>query len=41
VASGIFGFTRNPMYLGFTLVLLGWSAFLGSLWAPPAAVSFG
>ncbi|HYD86371.1 MAG TPA: isoprenylcysteine carboxylmethyltransferase family protein [Vitreimonas sp.] len=23
VADGLFGFTRNPMYLGFTLTLLG------------------
>jgi protein-S-isoprenylcysteine O-methyltransferase Ste14 len=30
VASGIFRFTRNPMYLGFLLVLLGWALFLSN-----------
>jgi protein-S-isoprenylcysteine O-methyltransferase Ste14 len=33
VTSGIFRFTRNPMYVGLTLVLLGWAAFLCSAWA--------
>src|SRR6185436_13319651 len=31
VVSGIYKYTRNPMYLGFGLVLLGWSAFLSNL----------
>ena len=31
VVSGIYKYTRNPMYLGFTLVLLGWAAFLSNL----------
>ena len=33
VISGIYKYTRNPMYLGFALVLLGWAALLSSLTA--------
>lgn len=31
IVSGIYKYTRNPMYLGFLLVLLGWAAFLSNL----------
>lgn len=31
VSDGIFGITRNPMYLGLLLVLLGWAVWLQSL----------
>jgi protein-S-isoprenylcysteine O-methyltransferase Ste14 len=31
VTTGIFGMTRNPMYLGLALVLVAWTIFLGSL----------
>ena len=31
VVSGIYTYTRNPMYVGFVLVLLGWAAFLSNL----------
>ena len=31
VTHGIYGRTRNPMYLGFLLALLGWAAYLGNL----------
>jgi protein-S-isoprenylcysteine O-methyltransferase Ste14 len=31
VVSGIYRYTRNPMYLGFALVLLGWAVFLSNL----------
>ena len=30
VVSGLYGYTRNPMYLGFLLILLGWAAFLSN-----------
>ena len=31
VVSGIYKYTRNPMYLGFLLILLGWATFLSNL----------
>jgi protein-S-isoprenylcysteine O-methyltransferase Ste14 len=33
VVDGIYGWTRNPLYLGSTLVYLGLSVAAGSLWA--------
>jgi protein-S-isoprenylcysteine O-methyltransferase Ste14 len=30
VTSGVYRFTRNPMYVGLALVLLAWTAFLSS-----------
>jgi protein-S-isoprenylcysteine O-methyltransferase Ste14 len=30
VTSGIYGFTRNPMYLGPFFVLVGWALYLGN-----------
>ncbi|UVE16521.1 isoprenylcysteine carboxylmethyltransferase family protein [Pseudomonas sp. LS44] len=32
VSSGIYRYTRNPMYLGFATVLLAWAVFLA--WLP-------
>src|SRR5262245_29716919 len=32
VTNGIYRITRNPMYVGVTLVLCGWAFFLDSLW---------
>jgi protein-S-isoprenylcysteine O-methyltransferase Ste14 len=33
VMSGIYRLTRNPMYLGFLLVLLGWAIYLSNVLA--------
>lgn len=33
VTSGVYRFTRNPMYLGFLLVLAGWAMYLSNLLA--------
>jgi protein-S-isoprenylcysteine O-methyltransferase Ste14 len=30
VVSGVYAFTRNPMYLGFLFVLVGWAVFLSN-----------
>lgn len=32
VSSGIYRFTRNPMYVGFLVMLMAWAAFLLSPW---------
>ena len=43
VTRGIYGFTRNPMYLGLALALLGWAAFLSAAWpllGPPLFVAY-
>ena len=31
VTSGVFRFTRNPMYLALLLILVGWVVYLGSI----------
>lgn len=40
VTSGIYRYTRNPMYVGLALVLLGWAAFLCSASALLGPVAF-
>lgn len=40
VTSGVYRFTRNPMYVGLLLVVLGWAAFLGSAPALLGPVAF-
>jgi protein-S-isoprenylcysteine O-methyltransferase Ste14 len=31
ITAGIYGFTRNPMYVGLLLALMGWAAWLASM----------
>ena len=43
VTSGIYRYTRNPMYLGHAVMLLGWASYLGNaaaLVAVPAYVLY-
>jgi len=40
VISGIYRHTRNPMYLGFAIILLGWCVLLGSAWAVLGVAGF-
>lgn len=40
VVSGVYRRTRNPMYLGMWLVLLGWGVFLGHALALVLAAGF-
>jgi protein-S-isoprenylcysteine O-methyltransferase Ste14 len=40
VTSGIYGFTRNPMYLGFLLSLVSWSIYLSNLYVVLGPVIF-
>ena len=40
VVTGIYKVTRNPMYVGLALVLVGWVVFLRSAWALLGPVAF-
>jgi len=40
VTSGIFTRTRNPMYVGFTALLIGWLVYLAAPWAAFGPVFF-
>ncbi|MCU0774304.1 MAG: isoprenylcysteine carboxylmethyltransferase family protein [Ideonella sp.] len=40
VVTGPFRISRNPMYLGFTVMLLAWAAYLQSLWTLAGPVLF-
>jgi protein-S-isoprenylcysteine O-methyltransferase Ste14 len=40
VATGVYSFTRNPMYLGMALVLVAWAVYLSSIWSLSGPVLF-
>jgi protein-S-isoprenylcysteine O-methyltransferase Ste14 len=40
VVSGIYGYTRNPMYLGFLLLLMAWAAALSNVLALVSLLAF-
>jgi protein-S-isoprenylcysteine O-methyltransferase Ste14 len=40
VRAGVYARTRNPMYLGLLLVLLGWAVFLRSPWVLPGPLAY-
>lgn len=33
VTTGVYGITRNPMYVGGALLLVSWAVYLSSVWA--------
>jgi protein-S-isoprenylcysteine O-methyltransferase Ste14 len=40
VVSGVFGLSRNPMYVGMVFILLAWAIYLGSSWALLGIIGF-
>ncbi|MFY9317283.1 MAG: isoprenylcysteine carboxylmethyltransferase family protein [Burkholderiales bacterium] len=40
VSAGIFGITRNPMYVGLLIVLAGWFIYLGAVSAIAGPIAF-
>lgn len=40
VSSGIYRFTRNPIYLGFLCMLIGFPLIFGNVWGIPLAPVF-
>jgi protein-S-isoprenylcysteine O-methyltransferase Ste14 len=40
VTSGVFSYTRNPMYVGLTALLLGWAVWLSVPWVFLGPVAF-
>jgi protein-S-isoprenylcysteine O-methyltransferase Ste14 len=40
VSTGVYSFTRNPMYLGMVLVLFAWAVYLSSIWSLLGPVLF-
>ena len=40
VSTGVYSFTRNPMYLGMALALFAWAVYLSSVWSLLGPVLF-
>jgi protein-S-isoprenylcysteine O-methyltransferase Ste14 len=40
ISSGIYRFSRNPMYVGILFALVAWAIFLSSAWAMLGPVAF-
>jgi len=40
VTDGVYRITRNPMYVGFLVILVAWAVFLSSAWALSGPVVF-
>ena len=40
VTTGIYRYTRNPMYLGLALLLMGWGVYLSAPWAFLVPIAF-
>ena len=40
VTSGLYQFSRNPMYLGMVIFLIGWTVLLGNLWLLAGPIGF-
>jgi len=40
ITSGIYRFSRNPMYVGILFALLAWAVYLSSAWAMIGPVAF-
>jgi protein-S-isoprenylcysteine O-methyltransferase Ste14 len=40
VTGGVFRYTRNPMYVALTALLLAWTAWLAAPWAAFCPVAF-
>lgn len=40
VTSGVYRYTRNPMYVGFACLLLGWALYLAAPWALLGPLAF-
>ena len=40
VSTGVYSFTRNPMYLGMALALFAWAVYLSSIWSLLGPVLF-